>query len=75
MALLFCRVMARFPTVRVERAGPLWIQGEQVVINWIFEMTDAAGRTSRLDELTRQRWRGDKIVEERFYYDPGQARG
>ena len=27
---------------------------------------------TRLDELTLQTWRDDKIVEEQFYYDPGQ---
>jgi hypothetical protein len=25
-----------------------------------------------MDELALQRWRGDRIVEERFYYDPAQ---
>jgi hypothetical protein len=35
----------------------------------------ATGRTRRLDELARQRWQGDRIVEERFYYDPAQLQG
>ena len=30
------------------------------------------GRTFRQDELAWQRWVGDKIAEERFYYDPAQ---
>jgi hypothetical protein len=27
----------------------------------------------RIDELAHQRWEGDKIVEERFFYDPAAA--
>jgi hypothetical protein len=28
-----------------------------------------------MEELAHQRWRGDRIVEERFYYDPAQLKG
>ena len=28
-----------------------------------------------LEELAHQRWRGDRIAEERFYYDPAQLAG
>lgn len=42
---------------------------DQVVINWIFDMTDREGRTFRLDELAHQTWIGEKICRERFYYD------
>jgi hypothetical protein len=29
----------------------------------------------RIDELAHQRWEGEKIVEERFFYDPVAALG
>lgn len=48
------------------------IDGDRVVINWVFEMTGQDGSVRRLDELALQTWRGDRIVEEQFYYDPGQ---
>jgi hypothetical protein len=28
-----------------------------------------------LDELSLQRWNGDSIVDEQFYYDPAQMSG
>jgi hypothetical protein len=42
------------------------------VINWIFEFVDHEGRAFTLDELAVQLWRGERIVEERFHYDPAQ---
>ncbi|AMP00956.1 hypothetical protein CAter10_3447 [Collimonas arenae] len=32
------------------------------------------GRSFQLEEIAYQLWRGDKIAEERFYYDPGQRK-
>jgi hypothetical protein len=69
----------RFLSVTKEMRGratrPFFIAGDHAVINWVFEFVDPAGRARRLDELAYQRWSGDKIVEERFYYDPVQLRG
>ncbi len=48
-----------------------FIDGDHVVINWVFEFTRPDGYFVHMDELARQRWTGDRIVEERFYYDPG----
>ena len=54
--------------------GPLFlVDGDQVVINWIFDATGADGVTRRLDELALQRWDGDRIAEERFVYDTASA--
>ena len=52
--------------------GPVLIDGDHVVVNWVFEMTTADGTVRRMDELALQTWRGDRIVAEQFYYDPGQ---
>lgn len=48
------------------------IDGGRVVIRWIFDFTTREGRKFTLDEISMQRWENDKIVEERFYYDPAQ---
>jgi SnoaL-like protein len=49
------------------------IDGDTVFINWAFEM--GSGDKARvLDEIAVQTWRGDRIAEERFYYDPAQMR-
>ena len=50
------------------------IDGDRVVIHWIFDFTTREGRKFSLDEISMQRWENDKIVEERFYYDPAQFR-
>ena len=46
------------------------VDGDFVVIHWVFEFTRLSGKTMRIDELAHQRWEGEKIVEERFFYDP-----
>jgi ketosteroid isomerase-like protein len=54
------------------RAAPVIVDGDRVVIGWVFEITSPDGAVRRLDELALQTWRGERIVEEQFYYDPGQ---
>jgi ketosteroid isomerase-like protein len=49
------------------------LDGDRVVINWVFDIV-RDGRTFTLDELAYQVWRGDRIAQERFYYDPAQRR-
>ena len=49
------------------------IDGDHVVINWIFDATSKDGITRRLNELALQRWVGDRIAEERFVYDAASA--
>ena len=52
----------------------LLVDGERVVIGWRFDMTSHEGVTRRLDELSLQTWRGDRIQTERFFYDPASIR-
>jgi ketosteroid isomerase-like protein len=66
------RVLAAFEKTRAHCVRPIFAQGDQVVIRWRFEFSTADGREIRLDELAYQRWDGDRIAEERFYYDPVQ---
>ena len=42
----------------------------QAFVGWRFDMTSHEGLTRRLDELSLQTWRGDRIASERFFYDP-----
>lgn len=51
------------------------LDGDRVVIHWTFVFTRRDGTRFRMEELAHQRWRGDRIVEERFYYDPAQLKG
>ena len=69
------RVLSVSKDMRGRATRPFFVAGDHAVINWVFEFVDPTGRARRLDELAYQRWSGDKIVEERFYYDPAQLRG
>lgn len=55
------------------RAKDVVIDGDRVVINWILDFTSVDGKRTRMDQLAYQRWRDDRIVEERFVYDPGSV--
>lgn len=48
------------------------LDGDRVVIHWTFDFVRHDGGAIVFDELACQTWSGDRIVEERFYYDPGQ---
>ncbi|MBN8944427.1 MAG: nuclear transport factor 2 family protein [Rhizobiales bacterium] len=61
--------------VHTHKVTTFLVDGDHVAINWVFDMTGADGVTRRLDELALQLWRGDKIVRERFFYDPAPLRG
>jgi ketosteroid isomerase-like protein len=64
--------LERFKFDRVD-APSFSVDGDVVAINWVFELSTPNGHV-RLDEIAYQHWRGDKIVRERFYYDPGQRK-
>ena len=70
-------VLARMKEIRTLPGTEFLVDGDVVVIRWRFELDDADGRRTALDEIAWQRWSGDLIAEERFYYDPAQhkARG
>lgn len=51
---------------------PVFVNGDHVVIRWIFEFTWKAGGGTRIEELAYQRWEGEKIAQEQFFYDPVQ---
>ena len=48
------------------------INGDLVVVRWVFDIALRDGKAFVLDELAYQTWRRDRIAQERFYYDPAQ---
>ncbi|HSV36958.1 MAG TPA: nuclear transport factor 2 family protein [Ramlibacter sp.] len=66
------RALARVASVRSECVRPVLVQGDHVVLRWIFEFTSHEGSTRRLEELAYQRWEGERIAQEQFFYDPKQ---
>ena len=66
------RVLKGYPVVRTLPGTEFFVNGDDVAIRWRFEFVNSEGRASSLDEMALQRWRGERIAEERFYYDPAQ---
>ena len=66
--------MARFQAMSTHPVETLLVDGDQVVIRWRFEFTPPQGPPIVLEELALQRWEGERIAEERFFYDPRQTR-
>ena len=65
-------VMTAFKSITGYHLGRVLIGGDQVAIRWRFEFVGTSGEARTLDEIAWQRWRGDRIVEEQFFYDPKQ---
>jgi ketosteroid isomerase-like protein len=53
---------------------PVLVSGDFAVIRWVFEIQDKKGKTVRFEELAHQRWKGNLLVEEKFFYDPAQLK-
>jgi ketosteroid isomerase-like protein len=65
------KAMAAVTEIRTRPGTTFTQDGDIVVIRWRFDIETRDGRVLHLDELAYQRWSGEKIAEERFYYDPG----
>jgi len=68
------RTLAAHKEVRMLPGSWFVLDGDRVVIHWVFVFTRHDGTSFRMEELAEQRWRGERILEERFYYDPAQLR-
>ncbi|MFY9313953.1 MAG: nuclear transport factor 2 family protein [Burkholderiales bacterium] len=68
------RMLSAHQVARTLPGSTFVLDGDRVVIHWTFEFTRRDGKTFRMEELALQRWRGERIAEERFFYDPEQLR-
>jgi hypothetical protein len=68
------KVMGRYKTMVTHPVDVMLVDGDRSLIRWRFEFTPAEGPPMKLEELALQRWEGDRIAEEQFYYDPAQTR-
>jgi hypothetical protein len=64
--------MERFASIAAERIGPALIEGDLVASRWRFTFTARSGTVTTLEEIAWQRWQGEKVAEESFFYDPAQ---
>ena len=66
------RVLARAKAVTSACIRPVFVDGDRVVIRWVFRFEWLDGTFTRIEELAYQRWEGDRVAEETFFYDPAQ---
>jgi hypothetical protein len=66
------RVLARARAVSSQCVRPVFVNGDRVVIRWVFRFEWLDGTVTRMEELAYQRWEGERIAEETFFYDPAQ---
>ena len=68
------KVLAAHKEARTIPGSWYLLEGDRVVIHWTFVFTRHDGRSFRMEELAQQRWHGERVAEERFFYDPEQRR-
>jgi hypothetical protein len=64
--------LARVRSVHSRCVRPVLVNGDTVVVRWVFRFEGHDGRVRELEELAWQRWEGERIAEETFFYDPAQ---
>ena len=66
------KILARARTLSSQCVRPVFVNGDRVVIRWIFHFEWLDGTVTHMEELAYQRWEGERIAEETFFYDPAQ---
>ena len=67
-------VLRRAKSVESVCVRPVLVDGSIAVVRWIFRFQWLDGTSTELEELAYQRWQGEQILEEQFFYDPAQLR-
>ena len=66
--------LRRVKAITTRPGSTFAIDGDRVIVHWVFDIEQPDGKRFTLDELAYQTWRGDRIAQERFYYDPAQRK-
>jgi SnoaL-like domain len=66
------RVLAKARSLTSKCVRPVFVNGDRVVIRWVFDFEWQDGTSTHMEELAYQRWEGERIAEETFFYDPAQ---
>jgi len=59
--------------MRTHPARAIIVDGDAVAIHWTFDIVGEDGAVRRLEEVALQRWEGDRIKEEQFFFDSATA--
>ena len=66
------RVLSKAKSLTSTCIRPAFVADDKVVIRWVFRFEWLDGTVTHMEELAYQRWEGERIAEERFFYDPAQ---
>jgi hypothetical protein len=66
------QVLSRAKSVQSTCVRPVLVNGDVAVVRWVFQFEWKDGSKTRMEELAYQRWEGERIAEEQFFYDPTQ---
>jgi SnoaL-like protein len=66
------KVIARAKSIASQCIRPVFVNGDRVIIRWKFRFVWQDDSVTEMDELAYQRWEGERIAEEIFFYDPAQ---
>ena len=66
------RVLARAKSVASKCIRPAFVNGDHTVVRWTFHFEWLDGTSIFMEEVACQRWEGERIAEETFFYDPAQ---
>lgn len=66
------QVMARASSMKSRCVRPVLVNGDHVVIRWQFRFVWRDESVTEMEELAWQRWEGERIASEQFFYDPAQ---
>jgi hypothetical protein len=66
------KVLARARSVSSTCVRPVLVNGDHVAIRWIFRFEWLDGSVTEMEEVAWQRWEGERMAEETFFYDPAQ---
>ena len=66
------KVLARARSVKSTCVRPVFVDGARAVIRWIFHFEWLDGTATHLEEPAYRRWKGERLGEETFFYDPAK---
>lgn len=57
------------------KIGAVLVDGDRSVIEMHLELTTVDGYRIRLEEVGMQTWKNERIIHERYFYDPSSIQG
>lgn len=65
-------LLSRAVSLSSQCVRPVFVNGDHAVIRWIFDFVWRDGTVMHREEIACQRWEGERIAAETFFYDPAQ---